>query len=175
MRSWRELPRPPLRPTRVEVPVHKTLVVIAALLAGATGAAVQGQQPVSRAILEVRPVTFPAYVDYPDIKVYAPTADDYARATGDRDFVMEKVTYRSDGLDVYAYLYRPATPPADRRMPVVVFNRGSYTREEFAPEVLMPGHRLARQGYVVIAPMLRGSGGAPGHDEMGGADLNDIF
>jgi hypothetical protein len=52
---------------------------------------------------------------------------------------MEKVTYRSDGMLVYAY------------------------------------RRLAEAGYLVIAPMLRGSGGAGGHDEMGGADVNDIL
>jgi dipeptidyl aminopeptidase/acylaminoacyl peptidase len=57
----------------------------------------------------------------------------------------------------------------------VVFNRGSYTREDFSPEVLMPGRRLAIEGFLVIAPMLRGSGGAEGHDEMGGDDLDDVF
>jgi dipeptidyl aminopeptidase/acylaminoacyl peptidase len=39
----------------------------------------------------------------------------------------------------------------------------------------MPGRRLAQEGYLVIAPMLRGSGGAAGHDEMGGVDLNDVL
>ena len=39
----------------------------------------------------------------------------------------------------------------------------------------MLGNRLARQGFLVIAPMLRGSGGARGHDEMGGADLHDLM
>ncbi len=39
----------------------------------------------------------------------------------------------------------------------------------------MLGNRLAHQGYLVVAPMLRGSGGARGHDEMGGADLNDLL
>lgn len=127
------------------------------------------------AIREVRPVVFPAYDAYPSIRFYAPTPAEYARAVSDRDFVMERVTYRSDDLDVYAYLYRPANPPKDRKLPVVVFNRGSYVRDEFAPEVLMPGNRLAREGFLVVAPMLRGSGGAQGHDEMGGADLHDLF
>lgn len=39
----------------------------------------------------------------------------------------------------------------------------------------MPAHRLAERGYPVIAPMLRGSGGASGHDPMGGDDVDDIF
>jgi dipeptidyl aminopeptidase/acylaminoacyl peptidase len=128
------------------------------------------------AIRDVRPVQFPEYASYRQIEAYAPTPEAYAEAIADPSFVMERVTYRSDDLDVFAYLYRPAKPPTDRRLPVVVFNRGSYVREEgFAPEVLMLARRLAREGYVVIAPMLRGSGGAPGHDELGGADLHDVF
>ncbi len=129
------------------------------------------------AIRDVRPVVFPPYDVYPGIKRYAPTPAEYARAVGDRSFVMERVTYRSDDLEVHAYLYRPAAPPTGTgtRLPVVVYNRGSYVRDDFSPEVLMLGNRLARQGYLVVAPMLRGSGGARGHDEMGGADLHDLM
>jgi dipeptidyl aminopeptidase/acylaminoacyl peptidase len=126
-------------------------------------------------IRDVRPVSLPPYDAYHGIESYAPTPADYARAISDKDFVMERVTYRSDDLDVYAYLYRPSVPPTGTKLPVVVFNRGSYVRDEFAPEVLMMGNRLAHAGYVVVAPMLRGSGGAKGHDEMGGADLHDLF
>lgn len=126
------------------------------------------------AIVRIEQVAYPAYDQYKGIANYAPTAQSYAEATADRRFVMERLTYRSETLEVLAYLYRPASLPA-RRMPVVIFNRGSYTREDFAPEVLMPGRRLAEQGYLVIAPMYRGSGGANGHDEMGGAEIADLF
>ena len=149
--------------------------VVAVAMGGAPLLAPASPEVTTSAIREVRPVAFPGYEAYPRIAFYAPTAAEYARAVGDRDFVMERVTYRSDDLDVYAYLYRPANPPKDRRLPVVVFNRGSYVRDDFAPEVLMPGNRLAREGFLVVAPMLRGSGGAQGHDEMGGADLHDLF
>ena len=53
------------------------------------------------------------------------------QAVGDQAFVMERVTYRSDDLDVFAYLYRPAAPPTGKKLPVVVFNRGSYVRRRF--------------------------------------------
>jgi len=151
------------------------VVVLAAGVGGPPRLAPTPPEATTSAIRRIRPVVFPAYEDYPGIAFYAPTAAEYGRAVGDRAFVMERVTYRSDGLDVYTYLYRPADPPRDRRLPVVVFNRGSYVRDDFAPEVLMPANRLAREGYLVVAPMLRGSGGAPGHDEMGGADLHDLF
>jgi dipeptidyl aminopeptidase/acylaminoacyl peptidase len=137
--------------------------------------AVSEQTATTPAIRDIRPVTLPAYDSDPAIARYAPTPADYARAVGDRAFVMERVTYRSDDLEVYAYLYRPVDPPKDKRLPVVVFNRGSYVRGDFSSEVLMVGNPLARQGYVIVAPMLRGSGGAQGHDEMGGADLHDLI
>jgi hypothetical protein len=88
-------------------------------------AILEQQGATESAILEVRPVVFPAYDSYQGISRYAPTPDDYARAIADPGFVMERVTYRSDDLDVYAYLYRPIVLPKDEELPVVIFNRGS--------------------------------------------------
>jgi len=127
------------------------------------------------AILEIQPLVMPAYEAYPGIERYATTVEEYERVASDRRFVMERLTYRSDDLAVHAYLYRPVEPAPAPGLPVVVFNRGSYVREGFAPEVLMPAHRLALEGFVVVAPMLRGSGGAEGRDEMGGAELADVL
>lgn len=138
--------------------------------------AISAQPSALPVISRVEPVAFPAYEEYRGINRYAPTPLDYKAARDDARFVMERLTYSSDGLSVHAYLYRPARQPvASPKMPVVIFNRGSYVRTDFAPEVLMPARRLAQQGYLVIAPMYRGSGGAPGHDEMGGRDVHDIF
>lgn len=36
-------------------------------------------------------------------------------------------------------------------------------------------HRFAETGFAVLAPLYRGSDGAPGHDEMGGSDLHDVM
>lgn len=139
------------------------LVAIAALMPPAAGEA---------AGPAARQVSFPAYESVRNLDEYA-TPEQYREAVADRGFVMEQVTYRSDGLDVHAYLYRPAAPSG--RMPVIVFNRGSYTWPAFAAELVTMARRLARRGYVVVAPMYRGSGGAAGRDEMGGADLADLF
>jgi dipeptidyl aminopeptidase/acylaminoacyl peptidase len=153
-------------------------VRLAIVLMGCCGslrpAGAQSGIPTS-AILGTRPVAFPAYDAYKGMARYAPTREEYARAIADHGFVMERVTYRSDDLEVFAYVYRPTFPQKGKRLPVVVFNRGSYVRDDFSPEVLMLGNRLARHGFLVVAPMLRGSGGAPGHDEMGGADVHDLF
>ena len=151
------------------------LIVFVACFGGGSVRLSAGAAAVASAILEVNPVVFPSYDSYKGIARYAPAPEDYARAIADRRFVMERLTYRSDDLDVYAYLYRPATPPKNTKLPVVIFNRGSYVRDDFSPEVLMLGGRLVAQGYLVIAPMLRGSGGSKGHDEMGGADLHDLL
>ena len=83
-----------------------------------------------------------------------------------------RVTYPSDGLEVVAFVYRPSG--TRDRLPVIVYNRGSYVRQNAAPELLVTFHRLADAGFLVVAPMYRGSEGAPGRDEAGGADLADL-
>ncbi len=97
----------------------------------------------------------------------------YEKARTDTRFEMLKVTYKSDGLPVVAFIYRPSAT-GDKR-PVIVYNRGSYVRQNAARELLVPFHRLADAGFVIVAPMYRGSEGAPGRDEMGGADLADLM
>jgi dipeptidyl aminopeptidase/acylaminoacyl peptidase len=97
----------------------------------------------------------------------------YEQARTDTRFEMLRVTYMSDGLQVVAFIYRPSAP-GDKR-PVIVYNRGSYVRQNAARELLVPFHRLAAAGFIVVAPMYRGSEGAPGRDEMGGADLADLM
>lgn len=97
----------------------------------------------------------------------------YERARTDTRFEFLKLTYRSDDLPVVAFVYK-SKASSDRR-PVVVYNRGSYVRQGAARELLVPFHRLADAGFVVVAPMYRGSEGAPGRDELGGADLADLM
>ncbi len=102
------------------------------------------------------------------------TRDEYAAAAADGRYLLETLCYRSDGLDVVAYLYRLRGTVSTPR-PVVVFNRGSYVRGAIAPELLPMFHRLAEAGFVTVAPMYRGSAGAGGTDEMGGTDLDDLM
>jgi dipeptidyl aminopeptidase/acylaminoacyl peptidase len=124
-------------------------------------------------LLDPRPVAIPDYATVPKIERYA-TAAEYDAVRSDARFRLTRVSYESDGLTVFAYVYAPAAPPA-APLPVVIFNRGSYTWKEFAGEYLTTFHRLGQAGFVVVAPMLRGSGGADGRDELGGADLNDLL
>jgi dipeptidyl aminopeptidase/acylaminoacyl peptidase len=97
----------------------------------------------------------------------------YERARTDSRFEMLRVTYTSDGLPVVAFIYKPSA--AGDKRPVVVYNRGSYVRQNAARELLVTFHRLADAGFLIVAPMYRGSEGAPGRDEMGGAELADLM
>ena len=123
-------------------------------------------------VLDRRQVDIPAYESTKGIERYA-SRDEYDAAARDPRFRLEKLAYRSANLRVFAYLYSPVRPAG--KQPAIIFNRGSFVRDEFAGEVLATFHRLAQAGFVVLAPMYRQSGGGEGRDEMGGADLADLM
>jgi dipeptidyl aminopeptidase/acylaminoacyl peptidase len=102
------------------------------------------------------------------------TKEAYERAVNDREYEFQKLKYMSDGLKVVAYLYRPARIEG-RKLPAIIFNRGSAVRGDIAPELVTFFHRLASEGFVVLAPMYRQSDGGEGLDEVGGADVNDLM
>ena len=110
-------------------------------------------------------VPLPDYAARPGIE-RSVTRDEYEEARHDRRFVLERFTYASDGLEVSAYVYRPTSSRAP--LPLVVFIRGSYVLSDQAPLLVAMFRRIALAGFVVLAPMLRGSDGMPGRDEMGG-------
>ena len=94
---------------------------------------------------------FPPYDEVDGLDDYA-TRDTYRTAVNDRRFKMERLSYPSDGLQVLAYVYRPAAEPTTR-LPVVIFNRGSWVRPAFHAELLPLAHRLAQAGFLGVAPM----------------------
>jgi len=131
-----------------------------------------GVAGIAPAAIPTSSVVLPAYEKVPFASDYASRAA-YREAVADPRFVMERISYRSDGLEVYAYVYRPVR--TGKKLPVIIFNRGSWTWPGFAGELVTMARRLASKGYVVVAPMYRGSGGAAGRDELGGDDLHDLF
>ncbi len=88
------------------------------------------------------------------------------------DIVMSKITYLSDGLEVFGYMTRPADD--NTKLPLIVVLRGGYGSEYWRETITGDSaySEIARKGYVVIAPQYRG--GAIGKDELGGGDLNDV-
>jgi dipeptidyl aminopeptidase/acylaminoacyl peptidase len=98
----------------------------------------------------------------------------YEKVVRDSRFELLKLKYLSDGLKVVAYLYKPKNTQG-QKLPTVIYNRGSYTRGDIASDLVLMFHRLASEGFTVLAPLYRGSDGGEGHDEMGGADVNDLI
>jgi dipeptidyl aminopeptidase/acylaminoacyl peptidase len=127
-------------------------------------------------VVEQKAYVFPQYekaVETTDVENYADRAA-YEKAVGDTSFEFQKLTYLSDGLKVTAYLYKPRRTEG-QKLPCVIFNRGSAVRGDIAPELVTFFHRLASEGFVILAPLLRQSDGGEGKDEVGGADLDDLM
>ena len=118
-------------------------------------------------------VKFPAYASIKDIAWYYPE-DQYQAAISDQELLYEKVIYFSDGLKVIAYVTTPSSPVKDK-YPVVIFNRGSYVRNDIAFVHAPLFRMLVQNGFIVVAPALRESEGGEGKDELGGKDLADIM
>lgn len=100
--------------------------------------------------------------------------DEYEAAINDSAFEMERLKYSSDNLQVIAYLYKPKET-GSKKYPTIIFNRGGYIRGNMGYELAPFFHRLAIEGFVVIAPLYRQSDGTSGKDEVGGADMNDLM
>lgn len=130
-------------------------------------------------LLSEESYTFPPYESAPG---YVPgetvgrywSEESYRAATQDAGFELRKIRYESAGLSVVAYTYAPRDPQ-DAALPTVVFNRGSFVVGDQAPVLAPLFHRLATRGFAVVAPMLRGSDGGEGTDEMGGEDVADLM
>src|SRR5687768_419653 len=125
------------------------------------------------AILNQKPVIFPAYSAVQDISWYY-SESEYQSAISDKKISFEKLTYSSDGLKVIAYLITPVEK-SPKKYPVVVFNRGSYIRNDIAFVHAPLFHMFVNSGFIVIAPALRGSEGSEGKDELGGSDIADVM
>ena len=85
----------------------------------------------------------------------------------------ERVMYRSSGLRVAGFVLRPAGPGPH---PVVIWLRGG--SGEFGKidgVMLLNLQWLADAGFMVIATQYRGADGGEGHDEFGGADVDDVM
>jgi dipeptidyl aminopeptidase/acylaminoacyl peptidase len=122
-------------------------------------------------IVERKPVELPEFAANREIARYA-TAAEYDEARADAAFRYERVLYRSSGTVVSGYLYAPKSQSG--KLPVIVFSRGSLVVNNQAPLMLTMLRRLAREGFLIFAPMYRGSDGMEGRDELGGADLDDL-
>lgn len=58
---------------------------------------------------------------------------------------------------------------------MIIFNRGSFVRNDIAYVHAPLFQKLVLEGFMVIAPALRQSEGGEGKDELGGNDIHDIM
>lgn len=87
---------------------------------------------------------------------------------------LSRITYLSDGLKVTGYL---AMPLGDGPFPCVIYNRGGNREFGRISEGQLTNYiaRMASWGYVVVGSQYRGNDGGEGHDEFGGADVDDVL
>lgn len=108
-----------------------------------------------------------------DAEVYANWVRKFGRI---EDAVTERVTYESNGLKVTGIVMMPkdAEPGA---LPLVMFNRGGRGRYGMLNVLTLNNliYPLVQRGYMVLASQYRGVDGGEGHDDFGGADVQDIL
>lgn len=87
--------------------------------------------------------------------------------------IRERLTYRSEGLRLRAILVRPkASGPA----PLVMFLHGGVSKwGKITTLDVLEFCALAKQGFAVLAPTLRGEGGSEGRSNLGAGEVADVL
>lgn len=173
------------------------LLLAATLLAGSARAAAGDGEPVSESPCERHHQSYDAYVAN-QVKAYqaeadlaapfgvhAPPASGYAAALSSRaEFAAEdahpsacsRVVYRSDGLKVAAFIWRPAGLAPGAKAPVIVAARGG--NQDFGKWTADARRGMAaytQAGFIVIGVQYRGVDGGEGAEQFGGDDVHDVL
>ena len=101
------------------------------------------------------------------------TPDEFERGVKvSQSVACTRIVYRSDGLKVAGLMWRPKDQ-GSKRLPLIIFTRGG--NRDFGKMPPWHGfHRLAAEGFVVMASQYRGVDGGEGVEEFGGADVDDV-
>lgn len=100
--------------------------------------------------------------------------EDYDSEKSNPSTVCSRITYSSDGLRVIGYLVRPRRDEG-KRYPIIIYNRGGFLdRGKVETWNLVDFKSLSDAGFIVLASQYRGNDGGEGHEELGGADLDDV-
>jgi dipeptidyl aminopeptidase/acylaminoacyl peptidase len=127
------------------------------------------------AIIDQKPCVLGPYEQQSGFTKRFYSKEDYDYAKSSPQTECSRIEYRSDGLRVVGYLLRPRDL-ASRRFPVIIYNRGGFLeRGKIEAFNLVDLTRLSQQGFVVLASQYRGNDGGEGHEEVGGADLDDVL
>src|ERR1044071_6661487 len=129
-------------------------------------------------IVEQAPFTPPAFEQVPERfqRLYGREAIERVRNSPDLELL--KIKYMSDGLKISGFIYKPKDV-AGKRLPAVIWNRGGAGDDTVIGVAnylhFYEMHRLASEGFVVLASQYRGYDGGEGKDEVGGADTDDVL
>ena len=120
----------------------------------------------------------PAFEQVPDRFKQLYGRDGIERVSNSPDLELLKIRYLSDGLKVTGFIYKPRDV-AGKKLPAVIWNRGGAGDDTVITAAnylhFYEMHRLASEGFVVLASQYRGYDGGEGKDEVGGADTNDVL
>jgi acetyl esterase/lipase len=87
-----------------------------------------------------------------------------------------RIAYRSDGLRVVGYAFRPAGAPPAAGRPVLLALRGGTGEFGKVTEPQMAGWAPALDaGYLILLPQYRGNDGGEGREDWGGDDVRDVL
>ena len=129
-------------------------------------------------IVERAPFAPPAFEQVPERfrRLYGREAIERVRNSPDLELL--KIKYMSDGLKVSGFIYKPKET-AGKKLPAVIWNRGGAGDDTVIGAAnylhFYEMHRLASEGFVVLASQYRGYDGGEGRDEVGGADTDDVL
>src|ERR671920_274090 len=129
-------------------------------------------------VVEQGPFAPPTFEQVPDRfkQLYGREAIERVRNSPDLELL--KIRYMSDGLKVTGFIYKPKDVTG-KHLPAVIWNRGGAGDDTIITAAnylhFYEMHRLASEGFVVLASQYRGYDGGEGKDEVGGADTNDVL
>jgi len=146
-----------------------------ALLPPATFAQVEKE---NGRLLEEARFELPTFEQVPDRFKQLYGRDAIERVRNSPDLELFKIKYMSDGLKISGFIYKPKDV-SGKKLPAVIWNRGGAGDDTIITAAnylhFYEMHRLASEGFVVLASQYRGYDGGEGRDEVGGADTNDVL
>lgn len=140
--------------------------------------AAQNDKSANGTILEQSAYPFSVYEQLPERARRGVTKENYLAVINSPKTELIKIKYASDNLKIGGFIYKPKNA-AGKKYPVIIYNRGGGGEaakigdENF--NIIYEMSRLADAGFVVVASQYRGTDGAEGMDEIGGADTNDVM
>jgi dipeptidyl aminopeptidase/acylaminoacyl peptidase len=152
------------------------LIAYALVMSCLTAASAQtGNHAIANgAILSQKPCAFGSYEQQSAFTKKYYSKQDYDSAASNPRTECFRIEYASDGLRVVGYLVRPRDSSA-KHLPLIIFNRGGILdRGKIEPFNLIDFEQLSEEGFVALASQYRGNDGGEGHEELGGADLDDV-